>query len=119
MNGYGYFAYGYPGYGPMPGSGAAGMPSVQGAVTGLLVGGTGAAAANIHAYRDGTKTRNEAVSDAVKVAVITGIATAAANAVSARVARPGVLPTLAAFATGTAVMYALTNNKSKTKEGEK
>ena len=119
MSTHGYSAYGYPVYWPLSGTGLPASPTLQGAVTGMLVGGAGAAAAGIHAYRDGTKARNEAIGDAVKAALMAGIAGAAASAVSARVGRPGALPTLAAFATGTAVMYALANKPSKAKEGEK
>lgn len=91
--------------------------TVQAGAMGLMIGGVAAAAKNLHAYKDGDKTRAEAAGDTVRTALIAATAAAMADAVAGNTGRTGVVPTLAALTTGTAVMYLLTKSKAKP-EGE-
>ncbi|HID45768.1 MAG TPA: hypothetical protein EYP34_08445 [Chromatiaceae bacterium] len=77
--------------------------------TGAMVGGTGAAALNIYRVKKENMEPKKAVFNTAKFAASAGVATVAATSVGAMVRKQPLLSFLAAFATGTAVMYVLTN----------
>ena len=79
--------------------------------TGAMVGATGAAAVNLHRMRRNETDWRQALSNTAKVGLTAGVATAAAAAVSQLFARHRTLSVVAGLATGTAVMYALSNDK--------
>lgn len=81
------------------------------AKTGAVVGASGAAALNLHRMRNDGTTWQEALTDTLKVGFTAGVATAAAASVGRMFARHPTLSLAATLATGTAVMYALTDNK--------
>ena len=81
--------------------------------TGALIGATGAAALNLHRLRDGATGWQQLVGDTVKVGLTAGVATAAATAVGRMFTRYPALSLAATFATGTAVMYVLTEQRKE------
>jgi hypothetical protein len=84
------------------------------AKTGAVVGATGAAAMNLHRIRRSEIDWQEALGNTIKVGFTTGVATAAAAAVGQMVARHPLLSLAATLATGTAVMYALNDQRKET-----
>jgi len=83
------------------------------AKTGAVVGATGAAALNLHRMRNDQVTWQQALSNTAKVGFTAGLATAAATAVGRIFVRHPVLSLAATLATGTAVMYVLTDQKKE------
>jgi hypothetical protein len=83
------------------------------AKTGAMVGASGAAAYNLHRMRNEGITWQEAAMNTAKVGFTAGVATAAATAVGHMFSRHPALSLAATLATGTAVMYALTNGKKE------
>ena len=81
------------------------------AKTGALIGATGAAAMNLHHMRNDGMSWQQAATNTVKVGVTAGVATAAATAVGRMFTRHPALSLAATLVTGTAVMYALNDNK--------
>lgn len=76
--------------------------------TGALIGATGAAALNLHRLRNQETNWQQAAVQTAKVGLTAGVATAAATAVGRMFVRYPALSMAATFATGTAVMYVLT-----------
>ncbi len=83
------------------------------AMTGAMVGATGAAALNLHRIRNDEANWQQALTSTVKVGFTAGVATAAATAVGRMFVRHPTLSVIATIATGTAVMYALTDGKKE------
>jgi hypothetical protein len=81
---------------------------LEAARTGMIVGGAGAAALNLHRMRDHGMGWQEALGSTLKTSLKAGTATAAASAVGRMFAGNPALAVVATLATGTAVMYALT-----------
>jgi hypothetical protein len=77
------------------------------AKTGALIGATGAAALNLHRMRSAEANWQQALTNTAKVGLTAGVATAAATAVGRMFVRYPALSMAATFATGTAVMYVL------------
>lgn len=77
--------------------------------TGMIVGGAGAAALNLHRMRDQGVGWQDALGSTLKTSLKAGAATAAASAVGRLFAGHPALAVAATLATGTAVMYALTS----------
>lgn len=86
--------------------------------TGAVVGATGAAAVNLHRMRNAGIGWQEALTNTVKVGFTAGVATAAAAAVGQMFGRHPVLSLAASLATGTAVMYVLTDRQQKEVDDE-
>jgi hypothetical protein len=82
--------------------------------TGMIVGGAGAAAVNLHRMRDHDMRWQEALGSTIKTSLKAGAATAAASAVGRLFAGHPALAVAATVATGTAVMYALTSPQKET-----
>jgi hypothetical protein len=82
------------------------------AKTGAIVGGTGAAAMNLHRMRQDGLAWQQAATNTLKVSLTAGVATAAATAVGRMFVRHPTLSLVATIATGTAVMYALSDKTS-------
>lgn len=89
---------------------------LQTATTGAIVGATGAAAVNLHKLRNDHTDWQTAAKQTAKAGLAAGTATAAATAVGRLFPRSPTLSLLATFATGTAVMYALTKGSAESKE---
>lgn len=79
--------------------------------TGMIVGGAGAAALNLHRMRDHGIDWQEALGNTAKTSLEAGIATAAATSVGRLFSGHPLLAVAATLATGTAVMYALTSER--------
>lgn len=82
---------------------------LEAARTGMIVGGAGAAALNLHRMRDHGMGWQAAIGSTLKTSLKAGSATAAASAVGRMFAGNPALAVIATVATGTAVMYALTS----------
>jgi hypothetical protein len=82
---------------------------LEAARTGMIVGGAGAAALNLHRMRDHGMGWQEALGSTLKSSLKAGTATAAASAVGRMFAGNPALAVVATLAIGTAVMYALTS----------
>lgn len=78
------------------------------AKTGALIGATGAAALGLHRIRHQEAHWQQALASTAKAGLTAGVATAAATAVGRMFMRYPALSLAATFATGTAVMYVLT-----------
>ncbi|MCW2306962.1 hypothetical protein [Rhodobium gokarnense] len=96
-----------------------GYPALRAGTIGVMIGGAGAAARNIPAYRAGTMTRQEALSDTARTAFFAGAAAAAADVAARALGGNGVLPTAAAITTGAAVMYYLAKSANEKTGDEK
>jgi hypothetical protein len=83
------------------------------AQTGAIVGATGAAAVNLHRMRNDEATWQQALTNTAKVGLSAGVATAAATAVGRMFVRHPVLSLAATLATGTAVMYVLSDKRKE------
>lgn len=83
------------------------------ATTGALIGATGAAAMNLHRIRNDETNWQRALSQTAKVGLTAGVATVAATAVGRMFMRYPALSIAATFATGTAVMYVLTEQRKE------
>ncbi len=81
--------------------------------TGALIGATGAAALNLQRIRNDESDWRQALTRSAKAGLTAGIATAAATAVGRMFARYPVVSTAATFATGTAVMYVLNEQRKE------
>lgn len=81
--------------------------------TGALIGATGAAALNLQRLRQDETSWQQAVTSTAKVGLTAGVATAAATAVGRMFTRYPALSLAATFATGTAVMYVLTEQRKE------
>ena len=81
--------------------------------TGALIGATGAAALNLHRLRKEETDWQQALSNTAKFGLTAGVATAAATAVGRMFVRYPALSMAATFATGTAVMYVLTEQRKE------
>lgn len=81
--------------------------------TGALIGATGAAALNLHRLRNDETSWQQALAQTAKVGLTAGVATAAATAVGRMFIRYPALSMAATFATGTAVMYVLTEQRKE------
>lgn len=77
--------------------------------TGMIVGGAGAAALNLHRMRDHGMGWQEALGSTLKTSLKAGAATVAATAVGRMFPGNPALAIAATLATGTAVMFALTS----------
>jgi len=83
------------------------------AKTGAMIGATGAAALNLHRIRNAESNWRQALVDSARVGLTAGVATAAATAVGRMFARYPAASMAATFATGTAVMYVLTEQRKE------
>lgn len=83
------------------------------AKTGALIGATGAAALSLHRMRNEEANWQQALTSTAKVGLTAGVATAAATAVGRMFMRYPALSMAATFATGTAVMYVLTEQRKE------
>lgn len=88
------------------------------AKTGAIVGATGAAAQNLHQMRNDGLDWQQALTNTARIGLTVGVATAAATAVGRMFSRQPTLSLLATLATGTAVMYVLTDKKGATGTAE-
>jgi len=92
-------------------------PYVQMGKLGAVVGVCGAGALNLRRVRTAEIDSGEAVVDTFRAGLASGLASAAAALVAGQFRSPA-LSLLATVATGTAVMYALTAEKSSNPNGE-
>lgn len=83
------------------------------AKTGAMIGATGAAALSLHRIRSREANWQQALTHTAKVGLTAGVATAAATAVGRMFMRYPVLSMAATFATGTAVVYVLTEQRKE------
>lgn len=83
---------------------------------GMMVGGMAAFAENLHAFRSGEKSQQQAVSDALRTTVYAGASASVADLVHRQIGRNGWMSTLAAITAGSAMMYFLVRNDSRIKE---
>ena len=81
--------------------------------TGMIVGGAGAAALNLHRMRDHGMGWQEALGTTLKTSLKAVTATAAASAIGRMFAGNPAFAVVATLATGTAVMYALTSPRAQ------
>lgn len=114
MSNYGYYpsTY-YPAPYAYPRSGYLEMGKL-----GFTVGVCGAGAANLRRYQGGEIERSAAVVDTLRTGVASGLATAAASLVAGQFRSP-TLGLVATLATGTAVMYALSAEKTSGESDER
>lgn len=83
------------------------------AKTGAIVGAAGAAAMQLHRYRQEGTSWQAAASNTAVGAMQVAVATTAATAVGQMFKQNSLLSLAATLATGTAVMYALSNTQEK------
>ena len=83
------------------------------AATGAIVGATGAAALSLHRRRDQGIPWQQVLTDTARAGLTAGVATAAATAVGRMLVRHPAWSLAATVATGTAVMYVLTDQKKE------
>jgi len=91
---------------------------LEAAKTGAIIGGTGAAAMQLHKYQQGGMTWQEAATGTVKGAFQVGVAATAATAVGRMFGQNNALSLAATLATGTAVMYVLNRPKPEEQTDE-
>ncbi len=103
----GYRLPAYPNY--------AASPVANAFKTGAMIGATGATAINLYQWSKGQVEPQEAVKSVLRAGVTTGLAAGAAKAAGTLFKEQPVLSTLASFAAGTAVAYALTQPEEITK----
>ena len=90
---------------------------VSAAGTGALIGAAGAAAVGLYRVRRHEQTTQAALTDTLRVGATPGVATAAAAAVGSLVGRSPLLSMATAFATATAVSYAILEAGGRRREG--
>ena len=86
---------------------------MEAAKTGAIIGGTGAAAYQMHRYHNEGVSWQEAATGTVKGALQVSVAATAATAVGHMFGGNKALSLAATLVTGTAVMYALTKPKEE------
>lgn len=91
-------------------------PEFRAGRLGMMVGGIAAAAENLHAYRSGEKSQQQAVGDALRTTLYAGVSATVADYVHRQLGRSDWVGSLAAVTAGTAMMYFLVRNDSRLKE---